>query len=558
MKNNSLKQIRLQSLFITIFSLFLINSFAQTEQNLSVGLESNSQYYIDDEVTGDFLEEDRFRSNNYLKIEYNIGEFTIGTQIESYAPQHLLNYSPTFDRTVDVSTYFASYKQDKWDMTLGHFYGQFGSGLVMRSWEDRQLGINNAIRGYRVSYRPTEKISLTGLYGNQKTGFKVSEGRIAGFDSNFDLSSENTTFQLGASYVLREQDVISDNEEYKPITNAYSGRIQFAKNNFYTNIEGVVKSKDALVGEGIVYDNSLFYGNGILLELGYSQKGFGLTTTLRRLENMTFYSDREATGNLFNEQIVNYLPGLTKQHDYLLSNIYVYQAQPSLVINSSQQKMGEIGGQIDLYYKIKKGTTLGGKYGTKLALNFSNWYGLDAKYNTEFQRAEVNFFGVGKQYFRDANIEIRKKFSKTTSGILTFINSSYNQRVVEEEGDIVDLNVLVGEATYKLSRKSSIRLEAQHLWAEGDFDNKGNWAAATAEFNVNTNLSFYVNDMYNYGNANEEHQDHYYNVGGSFSKNKSRFALSYGRTRGGLLCVGGVCRVVPPATGLTFNLTTSF
>ena len=556
MKKKHLKQIKLSKLLIVVFSLFVFDSFAQVEQNLSIGLESNSQYYVDDEVTGDFLESDPFRSNNYLKVEYSIDAFSFGTQIESYAPQSLLNYSPKFDDDINIGTYFAAYKRDKWDLTLGYFYGQFGNGLIFRSWEDRQLGINNSIRGAKVSFRPTDKISVTALYGNQRSGFDVSDGTVAGFDTNFDLSSDNTSFQLGASVLNRNQEVTTSNEELKPDTQSYSGRINFAKNNFYSNFEGVVKTQDAFVNEGIIYDENLFYGNAILLELGYSQKGFGLTTTLRRMENMSSYSDREASGNLFNEQILNYLPGLTKQHDYTLTNIYVYQAQPNLVINPSQQKAGELGGQVDLYYKIKKGTSLGGKYGTKLALNYSNWYGLDAKYNTEFQRAEVNFFGAGKLYFRDASIEVRKKFSKKTSGIFSYVNSYYNQFVIEEKGDIVKSNVLVAEGTHKLSRKSSIRAEAQHLWADGD--PKGNWAAATLEYNANTNISFYVNDMYNYGNEDDSHQDHYYNVGASYSKNKSRFALSYGRTRGGLLCVGGVCRIVPAATGLTFNLTTSF
>ena len=299
----------------------------------------------------------------------------------------------------------------------------------------------------------------------------------------------------------------------------------------------------------------MFYGNAFLLELGYSQKGLGINATLRRLENMNFYSDREAAGNTYNEQIVNYLPGLTKQHDYTLTNIYVYQAQSGLSFSTVPQKAGEVGGQIDLYYKFDKKTAIGGKYGTKVALNYSNWYGLDAKYNAEFQRLETNFFGIGEQYFRDFNLEIRKKFSKKTSGILTYVNSFYNKKVVEEKGDVVNSNIAVGEVTYKFTPTTSMRLEAQHLWTK---DDKKNWAGATAEFNVNTHLSFFVNDMYNYGNEDEEHQDHYYNIGGSYTKNRSRFALSWGRTRGGLLCVGGVCREVPAATGLTFNLTTSF
>ena len=62
-------------------------------------------------------------------------------------------------------------------------------------------------------------------------------------------------------------------------------------------------------------------GTALLLNTGYSKKGFGVDATFRRLENMAFYSERKKDGNLFLENIVNYTPGLTKQHDYLLTNI---------------------------------------------------------------------------------------------------------------------------------------------------------------------------------------------------------------------------------------------
>lgn len=533
-----------------LFSLFSVFFYAQNTSSFSVGFESNSQYYMDDAVTGVFDKEYRFRSNNFLKTEYTYNGFTLGVQAESYLPKHLLNFSPNLDQKINLATYFASYTADKWDMTLGYFYGQFGNGLIFRSWEDRQLGINNALRGVKVSFRPTERIAFTALHGKQRVGFKLSEGSITGLDSNFDLSSDNTGFQVGLSFINRHQDIVHTNPEFSPDTQAYSYRAQFSKNNFYTNIEGAFKSKDALVESNVVYEDNLFYGNALLLEMGYSKKGFGLTTTLRRLENMSFYTDREASGNLYNEQIVNYIPGLTKQHDYLLANLYVYQAQPILSPNSKQA--GEIGGQVDLYYKFKKKSLLGGKYGTKLAFNISSWYGLDAQYNTEFKRAKVNF-GPDELYYRDISMEIRKKFSKKLSGITMFSNSYYNKGVIEGEEIDVNASLFVVEATYKFTKKQSVRVEAQHLWEKEDMKN---WAAGTLEYNVNTHLSFFANDMYNYGN--EDAPNHYYNLGGSYAVNRSRFAMSYGRTRGGLLCVGGVCRTVPPATGLTFNITTSF
>lgn len=67
-----------------------------------------------------------------------------------------------------------------------------------------------------------------------------------------------------------------------------------------------------------------------------------------------------------------------------------------------------------------------------------------------------------------------------------------------------------------------------------------------------------VADMYNYGNDIKDDQIHYYNLGGSFTKGATRVGLSYGRQRGGLICVGGICRYVPENTGFTLNLSTSF
>ena len=93
------------------------------------------------------------------------------------------------------------------------------------------------------------------------------------------------------------------------------------------------------------------------------------------------------------------------------------------------------------------------------------------------------------------------------------------------------------------------------MWADAD---KGNWASATAEFNINSKYSLYAMDMYNYGNDVEADQNHYYNIGGAFRKGSTRIALAYGRQRGGLVCVGGVCRFVEESTGLSLSLNTTF
>ncbi len=382
--------------FLLLFSFFTFFKFySQTESSISFGVESNSQYYVDDEVTGDFTESNRFRSNNYFKTEYKVQKFTFGVQVESYAPERLLNYSPNFDDAVNLGLYYANYTGEKLDVTVGHFFEQIGSGLILRAYEDRQLGINNAIRGAKIAYKPSENLSLMGFYGNQRVGFDVSKGKIFGMDVNLNFpqmfKSENISGNMGLSYVGRHEKIETENPNFNPLTSALSLRTQLNFTNIYTGLEAVLKTKDAYVEMGNVNDEKLFYGNALLYNLGYSKKGFGLNTTLRRLENMSFYTDRASTGNTYNELLVNYIPALTKQHDYSLTNLYVYQAQPALSFNPLQ-KAGEIGGQIDVFYNFKKETLLGGKYETKMALNFSNWYGLKADYISEFHKLMGELF----------------------------------------------------------------------------------------------------------------------------------------------------------------------
>ena len=43
-------------------------------------------------------------------------------------------------------------------MTVGNFYDQFGSGLVFRSYEERNLGIDNAMDGFRLILQPIDGV----------------------------------------------------------------------------------------------------------------------------------------------------------------------------------------------------------------------------------------------------------------------------------------------------------------------------------------------------------------------------------------------------------------
>ncbi len=537
--------------------------FSQDNGYFFGGLESNSQWLLDDEGLGFIAPEDQFRANNYLQLNYTLGKFTAGLQYEAYLPTVLLGYSPTWENQNGIGTYYLNFKNETLDITGGYFYEQFGSGLILRTWEDRQLGINNALKGLRVKFTPTADLDITGVYGQIRNGFDVSEGVMQGVDANLDLSSllkvDAVDLKLGASYVGRYQSN-GPNDSIPANINAYGGRLDFVANNFYGGVEAITKDPDVIVNEGNITSPQLFDGTALQVNLGYAQKGLGINSTFRRLENFSFYADRFAEGNVYNEQIVNYVPALTKQQDYLLSNIYVYNAQPRLLFNDTEKRAGEVGTQLDVYFSFDKESTLG-KLGTKLAGNFSYWAGLEATYNTVEQTYEAKFIGDGDRYFRDLNIEIKNRWSSKWSSVATFQDVIIDKGVTEGgplgiQGDI-RAQIGVIEGTRRFEDGKALRMELQHLWIDKSRKNvdRKNWAAGVLEYNFNYALTIYAADSWNYEG---EGKLHYYSFGGSYSKGPARFAVNYGRQRGGLICVGGVCRFVPENTGVTANLVVTF
>ncbi|WP_297511432.1 DUF6029 family protein [Flavobacterium sp.] len=548
-------------------------SFAQTEEKpkdkgtLSGGIESNTQWYLNDKGLKDEVGNstvqpiEPLRSNTYLFLNYTYKKWIAGIQGEAYEQNALLNMNPKYNGT-NVATYFVQYKGEKLDATAGYFYEQFGSGLLFRSWEDRALGINNALRGGRIIFKPNTSFTAKLIYGKQRTGFDVARSEIFGGDWELRLSNvlkwETTELTLGGNYVGRYEKTDIVNPNFDALTSGISGRINLTHNSVYFSAEYNYKTEDAVVQAPGQVDNKLIKpGSALLINLGYSKKGFGIDGTFRRLENMSFFSERAAKGNVFNDRIMNFIPSLTKQHHYNLANIYVYQAQPNVLLaGSSYVKAGDIGGQIDLFYDIKKGTLLGGKYGTKIALNFSNYNALSGTYYIfNPQNYATDFFGFGQRMFSDLNFEITKKWNTKWQTILSYINQYYNKKYIEDAAGEIKTHIVGADIIYKLKKGQSIRFMGEHMWA--DYDRK-NWASATLEFNFNSKFSMYVYDLYNYGNDLDYYRNHYYNVGGSFRKNASRISLNYGRQRGGLVCVGGVCRFVPESSGLTLTFNTSF
>jgi hypothetical protein len=547
----------MKNIFYIIFLFFSSLIFSQNQPYIYGSFESNSQLLQNDQSLDFISPEDNFRSNNYFQINYQINNILAGIQYEGYLPSSLLGFYPELDNQNKITNYFIKIQNEKSDITVGSFYEQFGNGLIFRSWEDRQLGINNAIKGIKLKYYPSDNIELTALYGQQRDGFNYTASTIQGLNTEISLNQmlnlKEIDLSIGSSIVNRYQEN-GANDSIPSNVSAYGGRLNMYAGDFSLNIEGVIKDPDVIANENNLVSNRLYDGTALQVDLGYSKKGIGINTTFRRLENFNFYSDRLAEGNIYNQKTLSFTPTLSKQQDYLLTNIYVYNSQPRLVMNSIEKRSGEVGFQNDFYYTFDKDNLLG-KYKTKIAFNFSYWSGIESTFNQD-NSYDVKFIGNGDRYYRDLNLEIKNRWNSKLRTAITFLDVIIDKGItlggpLGVQGDI-KAKVGVIEANYLHANGKSSRGVLQHLWTKND---RKNWLGLVYEYGISSSVNVFVSDGWNYGRSDKIH---YYNLGGSYSKNSTRVSLNYGRQRGGLICIGGVCRYVPESNGFNLNLSYSF
>ncbi|MGE5383168.1 MAG: DUF6029 family protein [Omnitrophica WOR_2 bacterium] len=554
----------MRNLYTAVCILVMLTSGKAYAQDLLQGkvsgnLQLDAQIYQPDSAIGAYEVSEKLLMNSFANVLYSQGHFNAGLRFESY-----LNPIQGFDKRykgTGVPYWFASWEKESFGITVGHFYEQFGSGMTLRSYEERNLGYDNAIEGARVIFRPYQGITIKGLIGKQRFFWETGPGIVRGIDGELsvnDLCSKIPTdlprITLGGSFVSKYEpsaDILIGDEVLILPENvaAWSGRFNINHKGFILDGEYAYKYNDPSATNNFIYKE----GKSLLLQASYSQKGLGVVVSGKVTDNMSFKSKRTEKGNVLD---INYLPALTRQHAYALSSMYPYATQPN----------GEFALQGQVNYKIAKGTTLGGKYGTDIAVNFSRITSLKrSKINDSIPIGEggtlgykTDFFAFGDQlYFQDFNIEVQHKFNSDFKALISWVNINYNMEVIEgHPGEpMVKANIFIADATYKFTTKNALKAELQHLSTKQD---EQNWMEGMLEFTFAPTWFITVMDQYNYGNNDKDRRFHYPTVAVGYTQDSNRLSVSYGKQREGILCVGGVCRAVPASNGLTITLTSSF
>lgn len=556
------------------------NVFAQEDKpdlgSIHGNVQLDGQYYREDSLINAIPPPEQMGLMGFANLIYTRGNFTAGLRFETYTPA-LLGYpaSPDLPWTgTGIGYRFAQYNQGMFDVTIGNFYEQFGSGMVFRTFEERGLGIDNAMDGFRLRFTPHHSTTITGIYGRQRrhfdNGFTKGDGIVRGINADVDLmalfdsaGTAKTRVFVGGSFVSKYQ------EDKNPLYNlpenvgAWSARLKLTRGGFMVSGEYVYKYNDPSRQNALIVPDSeiapglgLFKpGQGLLLNAAYSTKGLGISLTAKSLDNMSFQSDRNAGPFDLN---INYNPATTVQHTYNLpATLYPYATQPN----------GEVAFMGEVFYTMKRGSKLGGKYGTKIELNYSVAYSPDTVLLNDMDNARfgyrTNLFDPGdNQYFQDFNISLSRKINKTFKFKYMYLNLVYNNDIIqgafgydgEKVSGTVYSDIHLVDMDFRI-KKNNLRIEIQHLRTNQHLQN---WITGLAEYTVSPHWFFTIMNQWNYGNDNPDERFQFPFAAVGYITGGSRVTVSYGRQRAGVFCVGGICRTVPASNGLSVQFTSTF
>ena len=295
--------------FINKLALFVFSSVctfplkAQNDGGISLHGSIQSDILIpeNDEKIGTGKTNEDFLTNTYLDLNLLSKYVDAGARLE-YLEHPLPGFESDF-KGWGVPHIYIKGKFNGGDVTIGDFYEQFGSGFILRTYEERSLGIDNSIRGIRTKYNGLKGFQLTALGGVQRIYWDWdTDTWIYGVNAevNIDEYSErmrenNITWMLGGSWVLKNEksEVVSvPGTNYRlnvpENVNAFDLRSRLQMNNFSILGEYAWKTQDPSALNGYTYHS----GNALMLSASYSKTGLSALIQAKRSEDMAFRSKR--------------------------------------------------------------------------------------------------------------------------------------------------------------------------------------------------------------------------------------------------------------------------
>jgi len=508
------------NVFLTSLMLLSFKAIAQESSrnfintgSFTGNVQVDFQYYQEDSSIF-FFPQQKMGLNSWGEFTYRYKGLTAGLRYEAFQDP-LIGYSNKM-KGQGIPYRYINYKKDQFEITVGDYYVQFGNGLLLRTYQDKGLGIDNALDGIKLGYTIAEKIHLIGISGKPRYYFGKDKSIIRGGDATIDVSDffkEDGKFKWtsGFSYVNRYYPLGDFDTTYPAYVDAYSFRTQLGYKKITLEGELAFKSSDPL---DFINFRDKSEGEAYYINASYATKGFGISGQYKRTIQFDFRSNPTAQGL---EYFLNFLPPIAKFY-----SLKEFTRYPFVSIGTSEQ-----GIQGEITYSPKIGKTI--------LLNYSKVH--DADWDEKF--------------YESVYVEGDIKISKKLKSIVSYQYLDYDQRLQQKIGKVF-AHLFLADLSYRIRRKMNLRGEVQYLMTEQD---KGDWIYGLLEFTIAPHYSIAIIDEVNLGKKPEIH---FYTLSASYTKGSHKFLLTYGRQSEGYQCAGGVCRYIPAYNGIGLSVLSSF
>lgn len=546
--------LRLTLLIIALSGTCIAQAQERERGNLSGDLQLIARFYEADSarqaVNTPFYDYLFYGADAFLNVHYTIAGFDAGIRFDVF--HNSATFNPTRETNAQaIGRWYITKRIDKLSLAGGYLYDQFGSGTIFRAYENRALGIDQALFGVMVGYELGKNWKLKAFTGRLKRQIdpdlaSVRQYRpvLKGFNADGLVKiSDKVSLVPGVSAVGRTidtqtmQDIVNEinafpqgKPRFIPNYNTYAlqlyNTLQLGDVSWY--IEGAYKTKDMLRDlNGDLYQPK----NGYIgyTTLTYSRKGLGVVLQGKYTKNFDF---RVSPNETINNGLIHYLPAMTRLNSSRLTARY----------NPATQLLGELAFQGDVSYSPNRYLLFN--------LNYANLRDLDT---TE----------LFHEFYLDAEIKPKGKKWRATVGVQAV---DYNQLRYEQKGTWVNTLTPFAEFTYKFDKKHSLKTEISYLLTKRDYrllgktdphpeklQDLGDFFWLMAEYSIAPHWSFSIADMYAV-----DKKLHYPVFFSAYSTHSTRFSLSYAKQPAGIICTGGICRFEPAFSGMRFDVTTSF
>ncbi len=518
-------------LFILTPFLFFLSPllFAQENNFLPEGLGFSNQLEYSNDINRHIeIFED------WLNLDYQKGIFGAGIRFETYEPN---DPSPAISRGkkryADIAYKYIKAEigdaQQGGEIIVGNYYALFGRGLVLKSYEDRNIRVDNNLLGAKLQAR-YGGITLTALTGMAANADNIREEILHAADIEYRAASQ---LKIGASYAAN---LPSDENAARTMLTAvrimpsiwnfdFYGEYGFKQNR--DERDRLLNPDTSLVVYSPYKKSDWRVGQAGYGSINFYYDAFSFTGEYKYYDNFTFSSQ---DGSI----IYNTPPGLRKEYTYILLNRH-----PSALNQADEQ-----GFQIEVSYNLSDETYFSADYGETKTLTYNSYY-----------KRILHDNSPSRVQLREVYTQAHHEWNDNWTTIAAF---GYNE---ERDTDTKNVTPIL-ENIFYFNEINTIKFTIEHQQTTVNLTNEQYYDDALAveylrspNFNVAVVSEMQTKEptpgkivrkfwsFIQFGYKIADHTD---------------LSVLFGTRQAGNICIGGVCRYEPEFSGIEFKMLTRF